>query len=186
MSTIPSDFQPDSGASNYLKLTQGKHRIRILSEAIAGYSWWEDTPEGGRKPGRIPMDGRPPVEFAESVKKFLAFTVYNYEAKKIQVWEVNQVSIQKELKALEADPDWENLMDFDLEIERTGTDKNTTRYRVTPKPKGDLAVEVAEAVTANGLPVLEGLYEEGADPFTYVIGGQKIENVDPDEVKEKK
>ena len=163
MGTIPDDFQPDSGASNYLKLTPGKHRIRILSEAIAGYSWWIDTPEGGRRPQRIKMDGRPPVEYAESVKKFLAFAIYNYELSKIQVWEINQVSIQKELKALEVDSDWNNLMDFDLEIERTGQDKNTTRYRVTPKPKADPSTDVIEAV-GKGLPALAALYE-GTDPF---------------------
>ena len=164
LSTIPDDFEPISGASNYLKLTQGKHRVRILSEAIAGYSWWIDTPEGGRKPQRIKMDGRPPVEYAESVKKFLAFVVYNYELSKIQVWEVNQTSIQTELKALEKDSDWENLMDFDIEIERTGTDKNTTRYRVTPKPKSDLPAEVIDLVASKALPDLQALYE-GADPF---------------------
>lgn len=184
MSTIPDDFQPDSGTSNYLKLTLGKHRIRVLSEAIAGYSWWEDTPEGGRKPNRIPMTGRPPVEFAESVNKFLAFAIYNYEFGKIQVWEVGQTTIQKELKALESDPDWGNLMDFDLEIERTGTDRNTTRYRVTPKPKGELDPEVAKIVVENGLPNLKGLYE-GVDPFSYVEYGEQLTDAELDKIDKK-
>jgi predicted secreted protein len=53
MGAIPTDFEPSAGSSNYLKLTAGKHRIRILSDAIAGYSWWIETPEGGKKPQRI-------------------------------------------------------------------------------------------------------------------------------------
>ena len=164
MTTIPSDFEPNSNQSNYLKLIPGKHRIRVLSGAIAGYVWWEDTPEGGRKPNRIPMDGRPPVEYAEETRKFLAFPIYNYDLEKIQVWEVTQASIQKELKALEADKDWGNLGDFDLEIERTGNDKNTTRYRVTPKPKSSLSDKIQKKLE-DGLPNLDVLYQ-GLDPFS--------------------
>lgn len=179
ISTIPSDFEPQSLASNFLKLTPGKHRIRVLSGAVAGYEWWEDTPEGGRKPKRIPLDGRPPVEYAETVRKFLAFPIYNYELSKIQVMEITQASIQKELKALEKDPDWANLVDFDLEIERTGNDKNTTRYRITPKPKSEMSKEVQKAAEA-GLPVLDALFK-GQDPFSY---NPDAEEVDVDEVAE--
>lgn len=180
MSTIPSDFEPQSISSNYLRLTPGKHRIRVLSGALAGYSWWEDTPEGGSRPKRIPMDGRPPVEYAESVKKFLAFPIYNYEVKKVQVWEITQTSIQKELKALEADSDWQNLIDFDLEIERTGQDKNTTRYRITPKPKTEMSEEVQKAAEG-GLPVLDALYK-GADPFNYNPDGENVNQEELDEL----
>ena len=177
ISTIPDDFEPQSGVSNFLKLTPGKHRIRILSGAVAGYEWWEDTPEGGRKPKRIALDGNPPVEYAESVRKFLAFPIYNYELSKIQVMEITQASIQKELKALEKDPDWANLIDFDLEIERTGNDKNTTRYRITPKPKSEMSKEVQKAAEA-GLPVLDALFK-GQDPFSY---NPNAEEVDVEEI----
>lgn len=164
ISTIPEDFEVNT-KSNYLRLTPGKHRIRILSDALVGYEWWEDTPEGGRKPMRIPMDGRPPVEYAESVKRFLAFSVFNQDLNCIQIWEVTQTSIQKELKALESDKDWGSLKDYDLEVERTGTEKNTTKYRVTPKPKAELSKE-AQKIVKDGLPVLEALFK-GENPFEY-------------------
>ena len=180
MPTIPDDFEPQSQASNYLRLIPGKHRVRILSEAVAGYEWWEDTPDGGRHPNRIPMDGRPPVEYAESVKKFLAFAVYNYEIGKIQVLEITQASIQKELKAYEKDPEWGNLMDFDLEIERTGIDKNTTRYRVSPKPKADPSEEVIKAVE-EGLPVLEALFKS-EDPFAWNKDAENLSDKELDKV----
>ena len=156
-STIPDNFEPQSKNSNYLRLTPGSHRIRVLSDALAGYEWWEDTDAGGRTPKRIPLDGHPPVEFAEDVKKFLAFVVWNYEIERLQVLEITQSSIQKELKALEKDKEWKDLKTFDILIERTGVDKNTTKYRVSPKPHSELSKEIEEA--KKGLPVLEALFE---------------------------
>jgi len=163
--TIPKDFQPQSANSNYLRLIPGSHRIRILSSALTGYSWWTEENDGSRKPHRIPMDGRPPVEFADSVRKFVVFVIYNYEFSKIQIWEITQSSIQQELVKLEKDKDWGSLLSYDIEIERTGSDKNTTRYRVTPKPKSEPSKEIEKAVK-DGLPALEALYV-GADPFSF-------------------
>lgn len=143
-----------------MRLTPGNHKIRILAGAIAGYVWWEDTPEGGRKPGRIPLDGRPPVAFADSVKRFLAFPIWNYELKRIQIWEISQTSIQKELKALEVDPDWGNLTEYDLQITREGQELQT-RYRLSPKPKTEPDKDIQEITV---LPDLNQLFK-GGDPF---------------------
>lgn len=179
-STIPSDFEPNSGTSNYLRLLQGKHRIRILSGAVAGYVWWTDSEDGGRKPHRIPMDGKPPVEFAESLRRFIAFPIWNYELNRVQIWEITQNSIQKELKAYEADKDWGSLLEYDLEIERTGNDKLNTRYRVSPKPKAPLDKDIESKI--EGLPVMDALYD-GSDPFTAAVdeNGKYIkEEVEPE------
>lgn len=159
--TIPSGFEPQSSTSNYLRLVPGKHRIRILSGAIAGWVFWEDTPDGGRKPTRLPLEQNPPVEQAETVKKFLAFPIWNYEFSHVQIWEVTQSTIQRELKAYEKDADWGNLQDYDLEIERTGNDKNNTKYRVSPKPKSALSEEIEGQIK---LPNMDALYES-KDPF---------------------
>ena len=161
--TIPDNFEPTSGNSNYLRLTPGKHRVRILADAIAGYEYWEDTTDGGRKPIRSKLDAPVPVEQAENVKKFLAFTVWSYEAERVQIMEIGQASIQRELKALEKDKEWGDLQTFDIEIERTGTDKMSTRYRVSPKPQSELNEDVIKAVEA-GLPNLQALFKS-EDPF---------------------
>lgn len=160
--TIPDGFEPQAASSNYLRLTPGKHRIRILSGAIAGWVYWEDTPEGGRRPTRLPLKDNPPVEHAETVKKFLAFPVWNYEVGKVQIWEITQATIQRELKAYEKDPDWGNLQEYDLEITREGQDRNSTKYRVSPKPKSDLPKEVEKDIV---LPNMDALYD-GLDPFS--------------------
>lgn len=162
---IPTKFEAQSGTSNYTKLTPGKHRLRVLGDAISGWEWWSDTPEGGRTPKRIREDENPPVALADQVKKFLAFPVWNYALGRVQVLEVAQPSIQRELIALEKDKDWGDLQTYDIEIDRTGVDKMTTRYRVTPKPVKELPLEVVAAVEA-GLPVLEALFES-QDPFNY-------------------
>ena len=161
INTIPDKFEPQSAQSNYLRLIPGSHRIRILSSAIAGWVFWEDTPDGGRKPTRLPLEENPPVEQAETVKKFLAFPVWNYEFSRVQIWEVTQATIQRELKAYEKDSEWGNLMDYDLSIERTGNDKNNTKYRVSPKPKSELSEEIVKQIV---LPNMDALYE-GKDPF---------------------
>lgn len=167
MSTIDDKFEPQAGSSNFLKFTSGKHRFRILAPSISGYSWWEQQPEGGEKPKRIPMTGHPPVEYADKIKKFLAFPVWNYPMKRIQVLELTIASLQKEMKDLDKDPDWGDLTEYDLEVTRTGTTRNDTRYSLTPKPKTELSPEVLKAIQKNGLPVLEALYDS-EDPFKAV------------------
>lgn len=166
MGTIPEDFTTQSSKSNYTRLTPGKHRLRILGGAISGWEWWTDTPEGGRQPNRIKETEIPPVEFAEDVRKFLAMPVWNYEQDRIQILEITQSTIQKELMALDRDKDWGDLTKYDIEIERIGTEKNSTKYRVTPKPRAEISADIKKAVEA-GLPVLEALYVN-ADPFTYI------------------
>lgn len=173
MSTIPDTFEPKSTQSNYTKLIAGKHRLRILGDAITGYLWWVEEADGTRKPTRIPADQTAPVEFAESVRKFLTFPVWNYELSRIQVLEVTQATIQRELKALEKDADWGDLLTYDVEITREGTDMQNTKYRVSPKPKSELSKEIQETVKGSGLPVLEVLFD-GGDPFS----AEKVEESD--------
>ena len=146
-------------------MVPGEHRIRVLSNSISGWLWWIEEGDGAKKPQRIPLDQNPPVEFADSVKKFLTFIVWNYDVERVQVWEVTQGSIQKELKRLDHDPDWGALTGYDIKVTRVGTDMNTTRYAVTPKPKSELGKEI-EKVIKEGLPVLDALFK-GEDPFKF-------------------
>lgn len=165
---IPKTFTEQDSKSNYTKLTAGKHRLRVLGDAISGWVWWLDTPEGGRKPVRVQEHETVPVSEGENAKKFLAFPVLNYTSGNVQVWEVTQKTIKKELMALEADPDWGDLKTYDIEIERTGNDLQSTKYRVSPKPKQELNEEIQANILTNGLPELKALYLS-EDPFTFVL-----------------
>ncbi len=164
--TIANDFTPKEGKSNYFKMTPGDHRIRVLGNSISGWLYWTETPDGGRKPVRLTADENPPVEFAETVKKFLTFPIWNYETEQVQVWEITQSSIQKTLQSLDNDEDWGALTEYDLAIGRTGTDMNNTKYTVTPKPKSALPKKAQELVDAKALPVLDALFK-GGDPFKF-------------------
>ena len=180
MGTIDADFSPISAKSNYFKATPGEHRLRVLGQSISGWLYWLDTPDGGRKPVRLTLDQNPPVSEAETVKKFLAFPVWNYELEKVQIWEVTQSTIQQRLKSLDQDKEWGALTGYDLGLERTGTDKNNTKYQVTPKPKSELSKEAKKAVE-EGLPVLSALYKN-EDPFSF--NPNATEDVDADEIKD--
>ncbi len=166
MGSINEDFTVQQPKSNYTKLPVGKHHLRILGLSVSGYETWEDTAEGGRRPTRYRISDGVPVENADEVKKFLAWPVWNYDQRQIQIFEITQVTIQRELIALERNKKWGDLQDFDIEIERTGNDKNTTKYAVRPEPKTELEDETVQAVAERGLPVLDALFE-GADPFNY-------------------
>ena len=180
ISTIPENFEPISTQSNYTKLVAGKHRLRILGPAITGFLWWTEEKDGTRKPNRIPLDQNPPVSEAESIRRFLTFPVWNYEFDRIQVLEITQSSIQKELKAYEKDPEWGSLETYDIEITREGTDKQNTRYRVSVKPKSGLGEDIKKAIK-EGLPVLAALYKN-EDPFTF--NPNATDDVNADEIKD--
>jgi hypothetical protein len=111
----------------------------------------------------------------------LAFAVFDYTTGNIAVWEITQSSIQKELQALEKDPDWGSLLDYDLEIERTGHDMMSTKYRVTPKPKQQASEEIVKLVADNGLPYLEALYD-GQNPFS-AIRPEDLEEVSDEDAE---
>lgn len=158
--------------SGYLKTKQGENRIRILASPILGWVWWIDKngnirekgvqPQKGDKPVRVPFKGVVPVEAAETVKHFWAMKAYNYAEKAVQVWEVTQKQIQNPLKELSKDEDWGSPLAYDIVITKTG-EKLETEYSVIPKPKKELAPEIAEAL--KNTPInLESLYD-GGNPF---------------------
>lgn len=165
---IPKTYTEPDSKSNYTKLTAGKHRLRVLGEAITGWVYWLDTKEGGRKPVRVLESEGVLVSEGSEAKKFLAFPVFNYTTGNIQVWEVTQKGIKRDLLAYEADPEWGDLKEYDIEIERTGTDLQSTKYRTTAKPKQPISEALQEAILKNGLPELKALYFS-EDPFTFVL-----------------
>ena len=165
---IPKTYTEPDSKSNYTKLTAGKHRLRVLGDAITGWVWWLDTADGGRKPVRVQENETVPVSEGENAKKFMAFPIFNYATGTVQVWEVTQKSIKRELLAYEADPDWGDLKEYDIEVTREGTDLQTTKYRVTAKPKNPLIEDLQKSILVNGLPELRALYLS-QDPFTYVL-----------------
>ena len=153
-------------SGNYLKLDEGVTKLRILADPIVGQIYWVEGPNGNR-PVRVAEElEEVPAEAVEDkygnfVKRFWTFVVYNYEEKKIQIWEIVQTSIQDQLFRLNEDEDWGDLKQFDIKIERI--EGNKVKYEVRPVNKADVSTEVANAYAAN-TPNLEALWKN-EDPF---------------------
>lgn len=130
MSFLPDDYQAPSASSYYLKLTEGENRVRILSKPIFGWEDWKDN-----KPVRFVMDKKPAKSFdpKKPVKHFWAFVVFNCHAEQIQIMQITQATIRKNIEALCRDKDWGSPYGYDIKIIKTG-DGVDTEYAVNPVP----------------------------------------------------
>ena len=167
MTTDLNSFFPEANyeiptTSNYLKLTEGEHTFRVLSSAIIGYVYFNNDNKPVRSrtafeetPADLKKDAR--------INHFWAFVVYNYEAKRIQILEVAQKSIQTQLKALIDNTKWGNPKGYDITITRKGTTMNDTEYTVMPNPHTTLEATVASQFASSKIN-LDAMFE-GLDPF---------------------
>ena len=161
---LPTDYDIPT-ESNYMKFEKGENQFRILSEPVMGWEWWLDKPEGGRTPKRIRMGEPLPVlsyDDDNKPKHFWAMIVWNYSAKRVQILEITQKSIQKAITNLQGNAKWGSPYDYDLVVTREG-DKLQTEYTVVPDPKSDLKPEIDKAFQDTEIH-LENLFE-GLDPF---------------------
>jgi hypothetical protein len=102
------------------------------------------------------------MDFEDKPKQFLAMLVWNYEEKKIQILELTQVGLRKELITLAKDEDWGDPRSYDLKIVRSG-EKFDTTYAMTPSPHKKRGEEINTAVKQMDVN-LEALFD-GGDPF---------------------
>ena|SRR3990167_2389310 len=165
MSFLPEDYKaPDS--SNYLKFKDGENTIRVLSSAIIGYEYWTENnkPVRSREPFQgIPEDIRREKDGTPTrIKHFWAFVVWNYEAEKVQIAEITQSTIRKDIKALVDNKKWGDPKGYDITITRTGEGLDTD-YAVMPNPHSSLDPVIKAAYEQREIN-LEALYENG-DPF---------------------
>ena len=56
----------------------------------------------------------------------------------VQIWQINQRTIQEAIMNLINDADWGDPREYDLKITRTGDASLETKYTVSPKPKKEL------------------------------------------------
>ena len=163
---LPAGYElkePTTG--NYLRIQDGETiKIRILTNSIVGYEYFRANADGGLKAVRqkeafnwTPADSKD----GRNPKEFWAFVVYNYNIKAVQIWEVTQNSIKKDIFALYKDVDFGDPKGYDLKISRTGKDLDTT-YTIMPLNKTPFEDE--EIIKQAKWVRLEALYD-GDDPF---------------------
>lgn len=170
---LPSDYKVQSPNSGYMKLEEGDNRVRILTKPLLGFELWIN-----QKPRRIRMTGAFTQEDLDkadvssytgkkrSPAHFWAMTVWNYAEKKVQILQLNQVSIQREIANLSNDPDWGSPLDYDISINKR-EENSIVKYSVTPKPKKELMPDVKQII--KDTPVnLDALFD-GGNPFEVTL-----------------
>ena len=168
---LPTGYETPESERRFMEFAEGTNTFRILSPAIVGFTWWEDTGDGGRVPRRVRTEAEVPAvvrnaaDSRDQAKHFWAFTVYNYDTKSIQVLELKQKSIMRAIEAYKNNPKWGNPQGYDLMIEKvkTGPRDRDVEYTVVPEPPAKVDAGIAEL--AKHVPVrLDALYK-GEDPF---------------------
>jgi hypothetical protein len=168
---LPKGYETPESERNYMEFAEGMNTFRILSPAIVGYEWFEDTGTDDRMPRRVRTEEEVPVEVRNAAndqdraKHFWAFVVYNYATQSIQVLKLKQKTIMRPIEAYMKNPKWGNPMGYDLTVEKvkTGSRERDVVYHVIPEPPMPLDEGIAEL--ARHIPVqLEALYD-GEDPF---------------------
>jgi hypothetical protein len=148
-----------------MRLEKGVNKFRFLARPIKGTSFWTEDEDGNRKPVRM-KEGETvsigEVPHGEVPKHFWAAVVWNYATNQVQILEITQKTIQKEILALGRNPKWGAPTGYDINVTKDG-DGMKTEYSVTPDPKEPVSAEIAEAFKAKPI-FLEALYDN-ADPF---------------------
>ena len=187
---LPKDYKIPVD-SNWMKLTDGENRFRILGSAIVGTEYWV-AEEGKNKPVRVKPNTTIPMEKVLTSPKtgklnishFWMFPVWNYGAKKVQVLEITQKTIMKAIRDLIDNPKWGTPEEYDIVVTK-GLVNGKVAYTTMPDPKEPIPPEAQEMFKKINLN-LEAVWE-GKDPFkpdeigtisTPVTG----ENVSPDEI----
>lgn len=176
MTFLPQTYQIPDSKSGYFKLKDGKNRFRILSPAITGYEYWNLDNKPVRQKEQfnvIPLDIKLNNDGTYSqIKHFWAFLVWSYDQKMVQILEITQASIQRQMKT-KIDNREGKATENDFVVTRSGTGFDT-EYDVDildPSPVPTDAVVAMKAKKIN----LEALYG-GGDPFSASLNQQESDS----------
>ena len=154
-----------------MRFEEGANSFRVLSSAITGWQWWQENGEGNRSPVRVkdnsdvPDNVRAATDSRQRAKHFWAFVVYNIKAKQIQILEVTQRTIMKQLMGLVKDEAWGDPKTYTITITKSkkGTRDVDVEYSTMPRPKQETPPEIVQAYKSMKID-LTALYR-GEDPF---------------------
>jgi hypothetical protein len=176
-----------AGGGSYLnpsKIAAGSSvRFCLLSEEpLEFYELWGEGPDGKAKPFRFDSEPGPDdITLAlgdytrrvnregtgvEPMKFALALPVYNYETARVEVLQLSQKSLIRELDAVSQMEDYSDILAIDFLLGKEGSGLNT-EYKLTPVPRkkgADKDITAAWSdVRAAGFDIDRLLI--GADPF---------------------
>ena len=158
-------------------------RFALLSdEPLEFYEVWAEGPDSKAKPFRFAQEPTPDdiaVEIGdftrrtnregtgvEPVKFALALPVFNFDTNRVEVLQLTQRSLIRELDGISQMPDYEDILAIDFLLGKEGSGLNT-EYKLTPVPRkkgADKAItEAWEETRSAGFDLSRLL--DGADPF---------------------
>lgn len=167
---LPETYEvPQAGGNGrYFRPQKGESKVRILTDCILGWVYWNNQD----KPVRLPLDQRPngnPSDLRikdgkpERIRHFWALLVYDYGSGNIAIWEITQGTIQDAIAAYAKDADWGHPRGYDLKISREGEGLET-KYTVIASPQKPPSQEIIKAYTETPVDLM-ALYR-GEDPFS--------------------
>lgn len=144
-----------SGGGAYLnpsKVAAGSSvRFSILSdEPLEFYEAWAEGPDGKAKPFRFDSEPSPDdlaLAFGdytrrmnregtgpEPIKFALALPVYNFTTARVEILQLSQKSLIRDLDKISQMPDYEDITAIDFELGKEGSGLST-EYKLTPLPR---------------------------------------------------
>lgn len=181
-----ASISSSASGGGYLQVSKlpdgGSVRFALLSDQpLEGYETWGQC-DGQSKPFRFDHQPTPEDVTAElgdfepregrggpgtvDIKFFIAIPVYVYDAGKVQVLQLTQKSIIKELDTISQMEDYENLLEWDFILSKKGSGL-TTEYTLRPAPRKKGSQEHLDSAwieaKAEGFDISRLL--TGANPF---------------------
>lgn len=160
MDFLPKNYEAPKTGGGYYKFVKGENRFRILSPAITGFEYWtKDNKPVRQKEAweEVPEDAKR-SESGGFQKHFWAFAVWNYEESRVQILEITQSTIQRQIEGYVENKKWGDPTKYDLVVNATG-DGMEREYNTLAEPHTD-----APEADITGIN-LEALYLS-EDPFT--------------------
>lgn len=175
---LPTGYEAPVNEGNYFKFKKGKNHFRVMGSAVIGFEYWNKDNKPVRSKAEwdeVPQDARLDDKGNFSPKFFWAFPVYNYNAKKVQIMEITQITVRESLESLISDDAWGNPKGYDIVITATG-DGLERVYNVIPKPPTPAPNVKIPYIN------LQSLFT-GADPFSKDIELESVEDMSFDETE---
>lgn len=160
---LEKSYQMPETSNYFMKgLPEGEHPFRVMSSAIAGFEYFstENKPFRSKKP----FEETPNIKYGEYPKHFLAFVVWNYNAKKLQIMSITQKTIMQPLIKYANNEKWGNPADYDLILTKEGSGKMDTKYSLMSSPKEPISEEIQSAYEKAGID-MNKLFT-GENPFS--------------------
>ncbi len=164
-----SNYTEPKQPSNYLKLTEGVHLIRILTPKTEILSYFTEYVDELNESGEMKSkkvihqdlgDGKQPV----GTKRVWAALAYNHDTETVQVAEFAPKAIQDFLHAIAGGKIKNDWTKFDIQITRTGQALDT-KYTLVAGDTLELPVDLVMDIEAQKCNIDLSKLETGENPF---------------------